>query len=102
MEMDFYKSRLNKMGIEVITPDKADREFIHHSIMYELLKEIFLPETKAGFITIMDKLRNKGAEGMILGCTEIPLLIKQNDYDLPVFSTLELHAQEIANFALSD
>ena len=102
MEMDFYKNRLNNRSIEVIAPDKPDRDFIHHSIMNELLKEVFLPETKAGFIGIMDKLRKKGAEGIILGCTEIPLLIKQNDYDLPIFSTLEIHAEEIANFALAD
>jgi len=100
--MDFYKQRLAKMGIEVITPAKPDRAFIHTSIMEELLKEKFLPETKAGFISIMDKLKIKGAEGMILGCTEIPLLIKQDDYDLPLFSTLEIHAGAIVDFALSE
>ena len=101
MEMDFYKTRLAKMDIEVITPEKQDREFIQTSIMEELLKEQFLPVTKSGFISIMDDLRNKGAEGMILGCTEIPLLIKQKNYDLPIFSTLEIHAEAIADFALT-
>jgi aspartate racemase len=100
MEMDFYKKRLTKMDIDVVTPKKEDREFIHRSIMEELLKEQFLPETRKGFISIMNELRTKGAEGIILGCTEIPLLIKQSDYDLPLFSTLEIHAEAIADFAL--
>ena len=80
MEMDFYKERLAGMEIEVVTPEKKEREFIHTAIMEELLKEQFLPETRKAFITIMDKLKAKGAEGVILGCTEIPLLIKQDDY----------------------
>jgi len=100
MEMVFYKDRLAKMDIEVVTPDKQAREFIHTAIMEELLKEQFLPETRKGFIAIMDGLKAKGAEGMILGCTEIPLLIKQKDYNLPLFSTLEIHAEAIASFAL--
>lgn len=100
MELDFYKNRLAQMGIEVIMPEKKERDFIHTSIMEELLKEQFLQETKAGFIAIMDELKNRGAEGIILGCTEIPLLVKQNDYDLPLFSTLEIHAEAIANFAI--
>ncbi|MCG6187057.1 aspartate/glutamate racemase family protein [Maribellus maritimus] len=102
MEMDFYKTRLAKIGIEVITPEKNDRNFIHQSIMEELLKEQFLPETKSGFISVMNDLKSKGAEGIILGCTEIPLLIKQKDYDLPLFSTLEIHADAIAEFSLTN
>ena len=102
MEMDFYKERLAKMNIEVVIPEKRDREFIHVAIMEELLKEQFLPETHKKFISIMDELKAKGAEGMILGCTEIPLLIKQNDYNLPLFSTLEIHAEAIADFALKN
>lgn len=102
MEMDFYKQRLAKMGIEVITPKKPDREFIHTSIMEELLKEKFLPGTKAGFISILEKLKANGAEGMVLGCTEIPLLVNQNDFDMPLFSTLEVHAKAISEFAVSD
>ena len=102
MELDFYKKRLSKLGIEVITPDKPEREFIHYSIMHELLKDNFNEETKMGFISIMNKLKEQGAEGMILGCTEIPLLIKQNDFDLPLFSTLEIHVEAIVDFALQE
>lgn len=100
MEMDFYKNRLANMNIEVITPQKHNRDFIHNSIMKELLLEKFLPETKSEYISIMNNLKEKGAEGIILGCTEIPLLIQQKDYDLPIFSTLEIHAEAIANFAI--
>ncbi|MDX8340079.1 amino acid racemase [Draconibacterium sp. IB214405] len=102
MELDFYKKRLANFGIEVIVPSKEERDFIHSSIMNELLKEVFLPETKKGFIAIMNKLAGEGAQGMILGCTEIPLLIKQEDYELPLFSTLELHAKAIAEFAIEN
>ncbi len=102
MEMDFYKERLKQQGIEVITPAKPEREFIHYSIMNELLKEIFAEETKTGFISIMNKLREQGAEGIILGCTEIPLLISQDDYELPLFSTLDIHAKVIAEYALAE
>ncbi|WP_319480524.1 amino acid racemase [uncultured Draconibacterium sp.] len=102
MELDFYKTRLAKHNIEVIVPEKQEREFIHNSIMNELLKEIFLPETKNGFLAIMNKLAEKGAEGMILGCTEIPLLISQDEFKEPLFSTLELHAKAIAEYATTN
>ena len=102
MELDFYKKRLAEQNIEVIVPQKPEREFIHYSIINELLKEIFLPETKTGFLAIMNKLAEKGAEGMILGCTEIPLLINQDDFEQPLLSTLELHAKAIADFAITD
>lgn len=102
MEMDFYQNRLSKMGIKTITPDKTDREYIHSAIMNELLKDQFLSETKAEFINIMKRLRICGAEGIILGCTEIPLLIQSSDFELPIFNTLQIHADAIAEFALAE
>nr|WP_319509777.1 amino acid racemase [uncultured Draconibacterium sp.] len=102
MELDFYIKRLAEQKIEVIVPEKPEREFIHYSIMNELLKEFFLPETKTGFLAIMNKLAEKGAEGIILGCTEIPLLVNQDDFEKPLFSTLELHAKAIAEFAITN
>ena len=102
MELDFYKKRLAQMGIEVLTPEKADRGFIQSAIVNELLKEVFLPETKNKFLHIMDRLKDKGVQGIILGCTEIPLLIKAGDYDLPIFSTLEIHAKAIVKYALKN
>jgi aspartate racemase len=102
MEMDFYKKRFNQFGIESIVPEKSDRDFIHSAIMDELLKEIIKEETKNKFLKIIDDLQNKGAEGVVLGCTEIPLLIKQKDVSIPVFNTLENHAKAAVSFLLKN
>jgi len=102
MEMDFYSKRLSAAGIESLVPEKAERDFIHGTIMNELLKEIFKPEAKKRFLEIISDLEQKGAQGIVLGCTEIPLLIKQEDTHLPVFNTLKIHAQAAVDFALND
>jgi aspartate racemase len=101
MEMDFYSKRLDRSGIKSLVPEKPEREFIHQAIMNELLKEEFKKETKNKFLSIIEELQRRGARGIVLGCTEIPLLIKQEDITLPVFNTLDLHARAAANFALS-
>jgi aspartate racemase len=100
MEMDFYTKRLSNSGIESLVPEKPEREFIHNAIMNELLKEEFKEETKEKFLNIINDLEQRGAPGIVLGCTEIPLLIKQNDTHLPVFNTLEIHAKAAVDFAL--
>ena len=100
MEKDFYTKRLSQSGIESLVPAKPEREFIHNAIMNELLKEEFKQETKAGFLKIISDLEKNGAQGIVLGCTEIPLLIKQKDTHLPVFNTLEIHAKAAVDFAL--
>lgn len=102
MEKDFYKSRLAEYGIEVLVPEKEEREFIDHVIWHELEKEIFSDASKSRFLEIMNALAEKGAEGMILGCTEIPLLIHQKDTNLALFDTLKIHAQAAVEFALDD
>jgi len=99
--MDFYTKRLRKAGIDSIIPEKPERVFIHNAIMNELLKEDFKAETKANFLRIINDLEQRGAQGIVLGCTEIPLLIKQEDLSLPVFDTLEIHAKAAVDFALS-
>lgn len=101
MEMDFYTKRLKAKGIASIVPGKPERDFIHNAIMSELLIEVFKDETKEKFLHIIGDLENNGAQGIVLGCTEIPLLIKQQDIHLPVFSTLEIHAKAAVDFALS-
>ena len=101
MEMDFYKSFLNNENIDVIIPDSGDREFIQLKIANELVKDIFDANTKKVFLEIIQKLKNRGAEGIILGCTEIPLLIKQEDVDIPVIDTLKYHSLAAVEFALS-
>lgn len=101
LERDFYKVKLLQEGIEPIIPVKEDIDFIHSSINQELLLGIFKPETKERFLDIIYRLCEQGAEGVILGCTEIPLLIKQEDLQIPVFNTLEIHAQAAVDFSLS-
>jgi aspartate racemase len=100
MEMEFYTKRLKKAGIESIVPEKPERNFIHSSIMNELLKEEYNEKTRNRFLKIIDDLASKGARGIILGCTEIPLLIKQKDTHLPILNTLEIHAKAAVDFAL--
>lgn len=102
MTETFYSSRLAINGIETIIPDEKEREFIHESIFNELGKDIFRPETKKSYIGIIDRLVNLGAQGVILGCTEIPLLIKQEDSPIPLFDTMMIHANAAVEFALSD
>ncbi|MCW8811802.1 MAG: aspartate/glutamate racemase family protein [Ignavibacteriaceae bacterium] len=100
MEMDFYTKKLRYSGIESLIPEKPEREYVHNAIMNELLKEEFKEKTKAKFLKIINDLEQKGAQGIVLGCTEIPLLIKQDDTHLPVFNTLEIHAKAAVDFAL--
>jgi len=101
MEMDFYTKRLSQSGIDSLVPEKPDREFIHNAIMNELLKEEFKEKTKAKFLNIISDLESLGAQAIVLGCTEIPLLIKQKDTHLPLINTLEIHAKAAVEFALS-
>lgn len=100
MELDFYKKRLLGHGITAIVPPPEDRAFIHHAIDTELVKNLIVPETKARFLKIINDLQTQGAEGVILGCTEIPLLIKQGDTSLPVFDTTRIHSLAAVDFAL--
>lgn len=101
MEHAFYKETLLDQGIETIVPEKEDRESVHHIIFDELCKGIILPESKKTYIRIIEKLIDQGAEGVILGCTEIPLLIKQEDSSIPLFDTTFLHAKAAVSFALT-
>ncbi|HCA81587.1 MAG TPA: aspartate racemase [Bacteroidetes bacterium] len=100
MELDFYKKRLLSHGITAMVPPLEDRNFIHHAIDTELVKSLIVPATKARFLRIIDDLRDQGAEGVVLGCTEIPLLIKQDDTSLPVFDTTRIHSLAAVDFAL--
>ncbi len=100
MELDFYPAKLRALGIETIIPEAVDRQYIHDAIYNEMGKGIFLPATKEKFLSIIQKMARAGAEGIILGCTEIPLLIKQADCSLPVFDTTFIHAKAAIDFAL--
>jgi len=100
MEEDFYTSKLAAANIRTLVPEKADREFINTTIYNELLKEVFKEESKKRFLEIMKKLQVQGAAGIIMGCTEIPLLIQPDDFNLPLFNTTAIHARAAVNFAL--
>lgn len=101
MEQDFYRSRLNeKYGIEVVIPDEDDRQTVHSIIYEELILGKILPDSKEKYKRIIDKLVEQGAEGIILGCTEIMLLIDQQDCTVPVFDTTRIHAEAGVAFAL--
>jgi aspartate racemase len=102
MEHNFYKSKLSEKGIEVLVPDTTEREFINNIIINELLTGKFRNKSKEGFVDIIKRLERFGAEGIIVGCTEIPLLISQEDTNIPLFNTLIIHAQAAVNFALND
>ena len=101
MEEDFYKGRIReRFGIDVLVPDKDERDFIERVIFDELCVGKMNASSKKRFKEIIGKLVENGAEGIILGCTEIPLLIKQEDVNVPVFDTTEIHAKAAVEFAL--
>lgn len=102
MEGDFYKERLEAKGIEIIIPDKQDRQIIHDIIYNELVLGIIKPESKRKYINIINKMVERGAQGVILGCTEIPLLINENDVKIEVFDTTYIHANAVVEFSLKD
>lgn len=102
MEGEFYRNRLqDHHGIEVIIPEATEREYINTVIFQELCLGVFKPESKAQYLAIINSLRRRGADGIVLGCTEIPLLIKQADVMVPVFDTLTIHAAAAVDYAVS-
>jgi len=102
MEHKFYKGRLiDKHGLAVITPDSQDRETVHRIIYDELCLGMVKQESREQYISIMEKLVQAGAEGIILGCTEIELLIHDGDGQVPLFPTTRIHAVAAVEYALA-
>ena len=101
MEQDFYKSKLTNKGLKVLIPDEQDRIIINQIIYDELCHGIIKPSAKQAYLDIIDKLVKQGAQGVILGCTEIGLLIQQTDCLTPFFDTALLHAEQAALLAIS-
>ncbi len=101
MQLDFYKDKLAAQHIKTIIPPEDEIEYINDAIYTEMSKGVFLPERKKGFINIIKNLASLGAEGVILGCTEIPILIKQEDVSIQVFDTTKIHAAAAIRFALA-
>ncbi|MBU9274850.1 aspartate/glutamate racemase family protein [Burkholderia gladioli] len=100
MELPFYAARLaERFGIEVLTPDAEDRNTVHRVIYEELCHGLIEPASRAAYAAIIGRLAARGAQAVILGCTEITLLIGERDSPLPVFDTTALHAQAAVDFA---
>lgn len=101
MQLGFYSDHLAMHGIETIIPEQADIDFLNYTIYNEFSKNLFLPETKAGYLKIITRLKEKGAEGIILGCTEIPILVKQSDCDILLFDTAKIHSGAAVDHVLN-
>jgi aspartate racemase len=100
MEQDFYRNYLTKRGIDTLIPEESEREYIESLIFNELFFGVIRNESKLKMLDIIHNLTEKGAEGVILGCTELPLLIKQEDLKCPVFDTTNIHAMNAVDMAL--
>lgn len=102
MEKDFYAGRLRShFDLAVITPNDADRTIVHDVIYNDLVKGIIRPQARGEYRRIIGDLEERGAEGIIYGCTEIELLVDHTDASVPVFPTAVLHAEAAAAFVLS-
>jgi len=103
MEQDFYAGRLReKHGLEVLIPPPDEREIVHCVIYEELVLGIVRDESRRQYLQIMDNLRNRGAEGIIEGCTEIVMLVQQKHTSIPLFDTTAIHAQAAVELAGTD
>lgn len=103
MEEDFYSKKLmDDYGIETVIPEKPDREEVSRVIYKELCCGIISEESKRKYLKIIDKMKQQGAQGVILGCTEIPLMISEKDTDMAIFNTTQIHASSVVEKILED
>jgi len=102
MEADFYRDALLSHGIEVITPSAGERAAVDRVIYEELVAGKLLDASRRRFMEIIETLTERGAQGVILGCTEIPLLVKAEDVDVPLFDTTTIHAEAALRYALDE
>ena len=98
----FYHDALEQQGVATVTPDAADQEVVHDIIYTELVQNVFTDASRNIFLSIIGKLRRQGVQGVILGCTEIPLLIQPGDVDLPLFNTTAIHCEAAVAFAIAE
>ncbi|NVM18628.1 MAG: amino acid racemase [Candidatus Lokiarchaeota archaeon] len=102
MEGTFYSEKLiKKYAINTLIPDKIERDYIHKAIYQEFAKGIFLESTKKEIVGIIENLIKNGAAGIILGCTELPMLIKTEDVSVPFYDTLKIHLKAAVDFSLA-
>ena len=100
MEKTFYQEALAQKGIAVLVPDAGDRAYVNDVIYTELVAGQIRDESRAGYVEVIERLAERGAEGVILGCTEIPLLVSEADVGLPLFDTTTIHAEAALRYAL--
>ena len=100
MEQEFYRDRLARGGVETLIPPEEEREMINSVIFDELCQGAFYPGSRAAFLKVTRNLRQEGAEAVILGCTEIGLLIRQEDTEIPMLDTTALHSEKAARLAM--
>jgi aspartate racemase len=100
MSQDFYRGRLESHGLRVLVPDADDRALVHRVIYDELCRGVVVEESRRAYVEIVDRLVSRGAQGVILGCTEIELLIQPGDLSVPSFPTTQIHAETAVNAAL--
>ncbi len=102
MQGPLYPQSLGKRGISVLVPTEREQAFINRVIYNELVAGDIRAESRQGFLEVIERLVSEGAQGIILGCTEIPLLVKPDDVSVPLFDTTQIHAEAALNFALQD
>lgn len=100
MEQTFYIGRLEDYGIRVVVPNEFQRKNIHSVIYNELCKGVVKPDSKAAYLDVVASLAERGAQGVILGCTEIGLLIQSSDTEVKLYDTTEIHAEQAVQYAL--
>jgi aspartate racemase len=102
MEEDFYRGRLSrKYGLRVLVPDEAERDMVHRVIFDELCMGTILDSSRARYLQVFQHMADAGAQGIILGCTEIGLLVRQQDTPIPLFDTARIHAERAVDWALA-
>lgn len=101
MEQDFYRGRLQEQGVEVLVPDEAQRDVVHSVIYDELCCGVVNPDSRERYLGVVESFRDRGAQGVILGCTEIGLLLQASDTAIPVYDTTEIHAEQAVQRAVS-
>ncbi len=101
MSQDFYRGRLESHGLRVLVPDDDDQALVHRVIYDELCQGVVLEESRRAYVDIVDRLIARGAQGIVLGCTEIELLIGEGDLAVPSFPTTRIHVEAAVDLALS-
>ena len=100
MEKSFYQDALARWGISTLVPGASDRDYVNRVIYEELVAGQIRDESRAGYLSIIRRLAEEGAEGIILGCTEIPMLVDEASAGIPLFDTTKIHAEAALNYAI--